>query len=92
MKSTIKKLLVYINQSNSCNLIYFYYKLFDKAKEENIYAIESRRPRSQILSFLYFSSFVFKENQVFNEEDNPSQNVVIVEKELDIFTYMTLET
>ena len=83
MKSPIKKLLVYFNQSNSCNLIYFYYKFFGRAKEENIYAIKSRRPRTQILSFLYFSSFAFKENQVFNKEDNPSQKPVIVEIELD---------
>ena len=32
---------------------------------------------------MYFSSFIFKENRVFNEEDNPSQKVVLVEEELD---------
>ena len=36
-----------------------------------------------MLSFLYFSSFVFKENDVFNEEGNPSQKVGIVEEILD---------
>ena len=60
-------------------MIYFYYKFFDRAKE----AIKLRRLRWQILSFLYFSSFVFKENHVFNEKDNSSQKVVILEKELD---------
>ena len=60
-------------------MIYFSYKFFDRAKE----AIKSRRLRWQILSFLYFSSFLFKENHVFNEKDNSSQKVVILEKELD---------
>ena len=32
---------------------------------------------------MYLSSFIFKQNQVFNEEDNPSQKVVIVDEELD---------
>ena len=59
--------------------MYFYYKFFDRAKE----AIKSRRIRWQILSVLYFPSFIFKENHVFNEKENPSQKVVIVEKELD---------
>ena len=31
-----QKLLVSINQSNSDNLIYFYYKFFNKVKETNI--------------------------------------------------------
>ena len=64
-------------------MIYFYYTFFDRAKEVNIYAIKSRRLHLQLLSFLYFCSFVFKENHVFNEEENPSQKVVIVEKEPD---------
>ena len=41
------------------------------------------RLRSQILNFRYFSNFIFKENQVFNQEENHSRKVVIVEKELD---------
>ena len=41
------------------------------------------RLRSQILNFRYFSNFIFKENQVFNKEENHSQKVVIVENELD---------
>ena len=61
-------------------MIYFYYNFFDRAKEETI---KPRRLRRQILSFLYFSSFVFKENHVFNEKYNPSQKVVIAEEELD---------
>ena len=48
-----------------------------------MYAIKSRRLRSQISSFLYFSSFITKKNQVFNEEDNSSQKVVIVAKKID---------
>ena len=35
----------------------------------------------QILNFLYFPSLIFKENYVFNEEDNPSQKVVMIEEE-----------
>ena len=42
--------------------------------------MKSRRPCSQILSFLCFSSFVLKENLVFNEESNPTQEVT---EELD---------
>ena len=41
MKSPIMKLLASINQSNSANLVYMYYKFFNRAKEENIYAITS---------------------------------------------------
>ena len=35
--------------------------------------------------FFYISSFIFKENNVFIEEDNPSEKVVIVEEKLDGF-------
>ena len=62
---------------------YFYYKFFDRAKEENINAIKLRKPHSQILSFSYFPSFIFKKNLVFIEESSTSQKVVIVEKGLD---------
>ena len=34
------------------------------------------------MSFLSFPSFNFKESQVFDEEDNRSQIIFIVEKEL----------
>ena len=83
MNSPIKKLLVSINQSNSDDLIHFYYKFFDIVTETNTYPIKSRRLLRQILSFLYFSSFIFRENQDFNGEDNHSQKVVTVEEELD---------
>ena len=42
-----------------------------------------KRLLSQISSFLYFTSFISKENHIFNEENNPSQKNVIVEEELD---------
>ena len=74
INSPIKKLLVSINQWNSGNLIYFYYKFFDRVKEANIYATKLRG---------LVSSFILKENHIFNEEDNPSQKVVIGEEELD---------
>ena len=38
-----------------------------------MYEITSRRQRSQILTFFYFSSFIFKENHILVEEDNPSE-------------------
>ena len=47
------------SQTNSCNLIYVYYKLFDRAKEAGVYAIKSRRLRLQILSFLHLSNIIF---------------------------------
>ena len=63
MKLPINKLLDSINQTNSGHLTYFCYKLFDRATEANVYAIKLRRLRMQVLNFLYFSSFIFKENQ-----------------------------
>ena len=35
--------------------------------------------------FFYVSSFIFKENHVLIEEDNPSEKIVIFEEELDGF-------
>ena len=64
-------------------MIYFYYKLYTFITRGSEEAIKLRRLRWQIFSFLYFSSFVFKENHVFNEKDNPSEKVVIAEEELD---------
>ena len=83
LSTPIKELLVWINQSNSGNLTYFYYKLIDRDNETITYTAKLGRPLSQILTFLYFSSFIFKENQVFNERDNPSQNFVIVEEKVN---------
>ena len=37
----------------------------------------------QILSFLYFSSFISKENQILNEEDNLHKIFVILEEEIN---------
>ena len=54
MKSLIKELLVSINQSSFGNLIYFYYKLLDRAAKAHIYAINLRRLRVQTLSLLSF--------------------------------------
>ena len=36
-----------------------------------------------IFFFFYVSSFIFKENHILIEEDNPSEKIVIVEEELD---------
>ena len=77
----IRKLLVLINQS-FC-LIYPAHLSTDlNYKETNIYEIISRGRRSQILLF-YFSSSIFKENDVLVEEDNPSKNFDSQEEELD---------
>ena len=54
MTSLIKELLVSINQSSFGNLIYFYYKLLDRAAKAHIYAINLRRLRVQTLSLLSF--------------------------------------
>ena len=68
-KSSTKKLLLSTNQSNPDNLIYFYFKLCDRAKETNTYTTKSRILPLQLLSLLYFSSFIFNENEVIVEED-----------------------
>ena len=78
LSSRIKKLLVSINQLNSSNFTYFYYKLIERAKEAIIYTTRLRIPRSQMLIFL-----VFLETQIYSKEDKPSQKVVIVEEKLD---------
>ena len=83
MKSPIKNTLISINQSSSGYLVYFYYKLFHRVRKANIYAIKPRRLQSQILSFLYVCSFIFKENHIFNKVNNNSQQVVTVKEELD---------
>ena len=36
------------------------------------------------MSFLYFSSFIFKENHVSDKEDSPSQKVVEELNDIDI--------
>ena len=82
MKSPTKKLLASINQSISGCLIHIYFQLSNRAKEANIYTIKSRIQRLQILIFLYFSSFLIQENQVFSAEDKVLQKVVIAEEEL----------
>ena len=82
MKSPTKKLVASINQSISGYLIHIYFQLSNRAKEANIYTIKSRIQRLQILIFLYFSSFLIQENQVFSAEDKVLQKVVIAEEEL----------
>ena len=78
MKSPIRKLLVSVNYLNSNNLICLYSKLFHSIKKENINTKMSMRLRSQALSF---PSFISKENQVFNRENNPSQKISLVEED-----------
>ena len=54
MKSPFKKILVSSYQSNFGYMIYFYYKLFDRAKQPNTYARKSRRLSSWLLCFFVF--------------------------------------
>ena len=49
---------VSFNRSSCGKLIYFYYKLFDGAKQESMYGIKLRWLSPQILSFLSFSSSI----------------------------------
>ena len=37
----------------------------------------------QISIFFHVASFIFKENHVLIEEDNPSEKIVLIEEELD---------
>lgn len=46
-KLPIRKLLASINHSFSGYLIYFYYILFDRAKDANIHEIKSKRLLAQ---------------------------------------------
>ena len=62
---------------------YFVYNFIDSAEQAKglWYEIKYKKLLSQIMRR---SSFIFKENHVFIEEnDNPSDKVVIVEEELD---------
>ena len=88
------KLLVLTNQQFRGCLIdakqmsnVFFTIFFDRTEkrnrymQEHLYEIKSRKLRSQIM---IRSSFILKENHVFvEEEDSPSDKVVIVEEELD---------
>ena len=55
--------------------------IFSTESKKHEYEIKSRRLRSLIL-FFDVSSFIFKENHVLIEEDNPSEKIFIVEEEL----------
>ena len=66
----IRMLLVSVNQSS-------WFSLF---------AIFSTRNRGDSVCrywIVYLPDFIFKENDVLTEEDNPSEKIVIVEEELD---------
>ena len=39
--------------------------------------------RFEDIGLFYFSSFIFKKNHGFIEEDNPSEKIVLVEEELN---------
>ena len=60
------------------NLQFFQQSRITELKKHKI-EIKSRRLRLQIIDFFDITSFIFKEIQ----EDNPSENVVIVEEKLD---------
>ena len=60
------------------NLQFFQQSRITELKKHKI-EIKSRRLRLQIIDFFDITSFIFKEIQ----EDNPSENIVIVEEKLD---------
>ena len=60
------------------NLQFFQQSRITELKKHKI-EIKSRRLRLQIIDFFDTTSFIFKEIQ----EDNPSENIVIVEEKLD---------
>ena len=60
------------------NLQFFQQSRITELKKHKI-EIKSRRLRLQIIDFFDISGFIFKEIQ----EDNPSENIVIVEEKLD---------
>ena len=63
---------------DSFNLQFFQQSRITELKKHKI-EIKSRRLRLQIIDFFDITSFIFKEIQ----EDNPSENIVIVEEKLD---------
>ena len=60
------------------NLQFFQQSRITELKKHKI-EIKSRRLRLQIIDFFDITGFIFKEIQ----EDNPSENIVIVEEKLD---------
>ena len=60
------------------NLQFFQQSHITELKKYKI-EIKSRRLRLQIIDFFDITSFIFKEIQ----EDNPSENIVMVEEKLD---------
>ena len=64
--------------SDLFNLQFFQQSRITELKKHKI-EIKSRRLRLQIIDFFDITSFIFKEIQ----EDNPSENIVIVEEKLD---------
>ena len=76
-----RKLLVSINQSSY--LTYLCYNVFDRQKEKK-YETKSIRLRLLTLTCFIFL-LLFSKKPGFIEEDKPSENVVIVEEELNHF-------
>ena len=60
------------------NLQFFQQSRITELKKHKI-EIKSRRLRLQIIDFFDITGFIFKEIQ----EDNPSENIVVVEEKLD---------
>ena len=63
-----RKLLVLINQS--FYFIYFWYNFFDWAKQTNTYENKIEEITFADIDLFYFSSFIFKKNYCFIEEEN----------------------
>ena len=73
-----QELLVSINWS--FYLIYFCYKFFDRAKETNIYENKIQDITFADINLPYFSSFIFKKNYCFIEEENLQKKLLQLRK------------
>ena len=83
MKSPIRELLVLTIQSSSCNLIYFAYRCSTELKKQTYMKYIRNKMQKHKFPDIDFSSFIFKVNHAFIEEDSPSEKVVLYEEELD---------
>ena len=83
MKSPIRELLVLTIQSSSCNLIYFAYRCSTELKKQTYTKYIRNKMQKHKFPDIDFSSFIFKVNHAFIEEDSPSEKVVVYEEELD---------
>ena len=84
MKSPTRKILVLTIESSSGNLIYFAYRCSTELKKQTYTKYIRNKMQETAFPDIDFSSFIFKVNHAFiEEEDNPSEKVAVYEEELD---------